>query len=377
MVVINKYSSTQISGLASTTARVVYDNTINALRFNNSSSYANVIVAKDLANNLSGINNVVTTGSLGINSSAPDRQLEINSSTGNCLRLSYNASTGSAANYADMSVSAAGNLTINPSGGLINLSSHNGSTTGLQLGGTLVTSTAAELNYVDITSTGIAQENKALVVDASRNLININYFECGELGIVKQSATNSSVSVGINLIATPQTAAAAGLGTGIEFDTVNSTDTVFAAGFINCVTSDVVADTENAYFDFKLINDGTVNTVATLSPTGVFTATTLNETSDRRLKENIVDISPIDSLNKIMNVEIKEYNYTFDQSKRHTGVIAQEIKEIIPEVVDITEAHGLEDFHSVHYTGLVPHLVNCIKELKKEIDSLRSEISRK
>ncbi len=372
MVVINKYSSTQINGLSSTTARVVYDNTLNALRFNNATNYANVIVAKDLSNNLSGINNVNTTGSLGVNSSSPDRQLEINSSTGSCLRLSYNASSGSATNYADMTVSSSGNLTINPSGGIVNLSSHNGSTTGLQLGGTLVTATANEINYLDITATGIAEASKALVLDSSRNLINVNYFECGDLAVVKQAPTDSSVSIALSLISTPETEAAAGIGSGIEFDMVNDSSSVFAGGYLNCVTSDVVADTENAYFEFKLINDGTMNTVSTLSPTGVFTATTLAETSDRRLKENIKDIDPTDSLDKILEVKVKEYNYTFEKDKRHTGVIAQEIKQYIPEVVNISNSHGLEDFHSVHYSGLVPHLINCIKQLKKEIDDLKS-----
>lgn len=374
MVVINKYTSTQINGLANTAARVVYDNTLNALRFNNASNYANVIVAKDLSNNLSGINNVITTGSLGVNSSAPSRQLEINSSTGSCLRLSYNAASGSATNYTDMTVSSSGNLTISPSGGVVNLSTHDGSTQGLQLGGVLVTSTATELNYVDVATIGIAEASKALILDSSRNLINVNYLECTELGIVAQAATNSSVSVALNIIATPQTAAANGLGAGIEFDLVNSTSTVFAGGLINCVASDVVADTENAYFDFRLINDGTMNTVASLSPTGVLTATTLTETSDVRLKENITEVLPFDSLSKIMEIKIKEYNYTFEKSKRHTGVIAQEIKEVLPEVVEITSANGLDDFHSVHYTGLVPHLVNCIKELKKEIDDLKSRL---
>lgn len=79
MVVINKYSSLQISSLSNETARVIYDNTLNVLRFNNSSTYANVLVAKDLSNNLSSINNIITTGTIGINTSSPTKQVEINS----------------------------------------------------------------------------------------------------------------------------------------------------------------------------------------------------------------------------------------------------------------------------------------------------------
>lgn len=375
MVVINKYSSSQINSLATETARVIYDNTLNVLRFNNSSTYANVLVAKDLSNNLSSINNIITTGTIGINTSAPTKQVEINSATGDCLRLTYNDSDGSATNYVDILVSSSGDLTLTPSGGDVNISSHNGSTTGLQLNGTLVTSTAAELNYLDITTQGVAQASKALVVDSNKNIIDINYLEVANLSVVKPSASNSATTIGLSLIATPPTTAANGLGIGIEFDIVNVEGDVVPAGFINCVSSDLVADTENAYLEFKLINDGTVNTVATLSPAGVFTATTLSETSDVRMKENVVDVAPEYSLSKILEVDIKEYNYIFESTeKRHTGVLAQSIKQILPQVVQIEKAHGLDDFHSVQYTGLVPHLVNCVKELYKEIEELKKKL---
>jgi hypothetical protein len=60
-------------------------------------------------------------GLVGVRTTAPDRQVEINSATGDCLRLTYNDSNGSAANYADFAVSSAGNLTVTPSGGLASL----------------------------------------------------------------------------------------------------------------------------------------------------------------------------------------------------------------------------------------------------------------
>jgi hypothetical protein len=44
---------------------------------------------------------------------------------------------------------------------------------GLQLNGTLITSTAAELNYNDITTIGVAEANKALIVDSNRDIQSI------------------------------------------------------------------------------------------------------------------------------------------------------------------------------------------------------------
>lgn len=68
-----------------------------------------------------GINSLVmagATGFIGLGTFAPDRMLEINSATGENLRLTYNDSNGSAATYADFSMSSGGNLTIAPTGGL-------------------------------------------------------------------------------------------------------------------------------------------------------------------------------------------------------------------------------------------------------------------
>lgn len=57
--------------------------------------------------------------------------------------------------------------------GIVNISEHNGSNLGLQLNGTLVTATAAELNYND-TSVGAAQANKALIVDSNKKISGIS-----------------------------------------------------------------------------------------------------------------------------------------------------------------------------------------------------------
>ena len=67
---------------------------------------------------------IKNSGKFGIGTSAPDKQLEINSSDGNNLRLTYNDSDGSASNYTDFTLSSGGDLTINPSGGDTTLSSN-------------------------------------------------------------------------------------------------------------------------------------------------------------------------------------------------------------------------------------------------------------
>ena len=332
--------------------------------------------ATTLSSTLAVTGNSVLTGSLGVGTSAPDKKVEINSSTGDCLRLTNNDSDGTATNYADMLVSSTGNLTITPSGGDVNISSHNGSSTGLKLNNVLVTSTAAELNYND-TTVGIGAANKAVILDSNRNFVNLNYVEIDELAVIKTNSANNIIVHPLSLYAVPSTAAAIGLGTGIEFNSVNDTDQIYNAGYINYVSSNITTNSETGFLDFKVANSGSINSVATISNNGVLSVTSLVETSDVRSKENIQETLSSDSLEKILNVNVKTYNYIKDHEKRHhIGVIAQEIKEIIPESVIISKNDDFEDFHQVQYTSLVPHLINCIKVLNEEIKELKSKLNQ-
>ena len=56
-----------------------------------------------------------------------------------------------------------------------------------------------------------------------------------------------------------------------------------------------------------------------------------------------------------------------DNNEKNTGVIAQEIKEVLPEVV-----HGDETL-SVAYGNIVGVLIEAIKELKAEIEQLKGK----
>ena len=98
---------------------------------------------------------------------------------------------------------------------------------------------------------------------------------------------------------------------------------------------------------------------------------TLTELSDRRLKQNIFSIAG--SLDKL--VRLRGVNYKWNHIKPHdtkalqTGFIAQEVESLFPELV-IEDSEG---YKSVNYTGLIPHLLEAIKELKKENDKLKSK----
>ena len=98
-------------------------------------------------------------------------------------------------NLSTVSVTTAGVLTLSPYSDNVNLPGHNGSTTGLQLSGVLVTATATELNYTDVSTIGTAQASKALVLDTNKDIGSIrNIRTIGNLGI-NTSAADKQVEI--------------------------------------------------------------------------------------------------------------------------------------------------------------------------------------
>ncbi|MBU1151359.1 hypothetical protein KJ632_00855, partial [Patescibacteria group bacterium] len=99
-------------------------------------------------------------GNVGIGTTAPDKALEINSATGNNLRLTYNDSDGSAANYSDFSISSSGDLTITPTGGQVIFAD----TATLNIGGLINVAYNAFANATDTpSSTAIAADNDLFI----------------------------------------------------------------------------------------------------------------------------------------------------------------------------------------------------------------------
>ncbi len=112
----------------------------------------------------------------------------------------YNSSTA-AANTVGMIVDTSGAFTIDASGNSITLGSsdnlnipaHNGTDSGLYLGGVLVTPTAGELNYLKV-SPGTASASHALVLDASKSIIGVSSLTSTTIACTNLSTTNFTIS---------------------------------------------------------------------------------------------------------------------------------------------------------------------------------------
>lgn len=122
---------------------------------------------------------------------------------------------------------------------------------------------------------------------------------------------------------------------------------------------------------FSAATSGTATTLntsgsnLTFNPsTGDLGAVGFNTTSDERLKENIQPIT--DALNVVDLLEGKTYQF-IASGKKSSGVIAQELFDVLPDLVTEDE----QGYLSVSYMGIVPYLIEAIKELRKEVELLK------
>lgn len=83
--------------------------------------------------------------------------------------------------------------------------------------------------------------------------------------------------------------------------------------------------------------------------------------SDARLKDNITDVAS--ALNAINSIEIKSFDWLTDGRHVDAGIIAQQLQQVLPELVREDEQGLL----SVNYIGLIPYLVKAIQELRSAV----------
>ena len=102
--------------------------------------------------------------------------------------------------------------------------------------------------------------------------------------------------------------------------------------------------------------------------TEILNAKALPSPSDERLKENIHTIE-----NAVEKVSaLRGVSFDFKESKQsQIGVIAQEVEQIIPEVVQDRP----DGYKGVQYGNLVGLLIEAIKEQQEQIDTLKKEIN--
>jgi hypothetical protein len=142
-------------------------------------------------------------------------------------------------------------------------------------------------------------------------------------------------------------------------------------------TKQFVVGTDNyAVWIYKKLPSGlTVQTPATnkypvFINSDLYVTGSIYNTSDRNLKENILNLSEekIDNLCKLNSVE---YSFKPDNEKRkHYGFIAQEVEEIFPNLIK----KNVQGYKTINYIEFIPIIISKIKTMQNEIDNLKEKI---
>lgn len=101
--------------------------------------------------------------------------------------------------------------------------------------------------------------------------------------------------------------------------------------------------------------------------------------SDLRLKTDVTEVfSALDSIKKLdaisyrWNPEIKNQLTEGDSNDMQTGLVAQQVAEVFPELVRKDEATG---FLAINYSRLTTHLLVAIKEISQQLDIQNNKIA--
>jgi hypothetical protein len=120
---------------------------------------------------------------------------------------------------------------------------------------------------------------------------------------------------------------------------------------------------------FTSVNAGEPTLCATFAGNNNFTVNgSITETSDSKLKTNITTLK--NSLDKVLNLRGVEFD-RIDNGEHRIGLIAQEVEQIIPEVV----SESKDGIKSVSYGNIVSLLIEAIKEQNSTINNLKNEIN--
>ena len=99
----------------------------------------------------------------------------------------------------------------------------------------------------------------------------------------------------------------------------------------------------------------------------------LTVNSDARLKSNIISLGS--TLAKLMQIDGKSYTMKSNERDSKIGLLAQDVAKVLPELVK--KSDDSDGTLSVNYQGLIPVLINAIKEQQEEIKAIRNRINGK
>ena len=94
--------------------------------------------------------------------------------------------------------------------------------------------------------------------------------------------------------------------------------------------------------------------------------------SDMRLKSNIISLSG--ALAKLLEIDGKTYTMKSNEKDAKIGLLAQDVQKVLPELVK--ESNDKQGTLSVNYQGLIPVLINAIKEQQEQLKEIKENVRK-
>jgi hypothetical protein len=243
-------------------------------------------------------------------------------------------------------------------------------TNGFINSGIVTTISGTNLSYSGISTIGGVQFSTTGIITAAQGIAVVTYYGDGS-NLANISASSFAQRDSVLPLLNP---------TGIlsTFNFVNTNGgTTWSAGFLSVDVGKAASGPSNA-IQFKnasgifsgsssLTWDGVSIAVSgNANFTGIVTAANFNSTSDLNLKENISTFD--NALDVVSELRGVRFDWKSD-NKPSIGVIAQELEEVLPELVTDTNPK------TVNYNGIIGVLIEAIKELKTEVETLKNQIN--
>ncbi len=205
--------------------------------------------------------------------------------------------------------------------------------TNAQLGGDLVQATTIELNGFDLNINGAGN---SLNITGGAGL-NVNDFGATTLTGTLDVLGNTTLAADLDVSGT------------------TNTNGIINTGNIQTTHLTVTS----------LTNTGDVSGggVLQINAGGIFA------TSDKRFKTNIKTIE--NATEKVNQIDGISYNWKEGEQTLQFGVIAQELEKVFPNLVQTND----KGYKSVNYIGLIPVLLEAIKEQQKQIEALNDKVN--
>ena len=223
----------------------------------------------------------------------------------------------------------------------------------------------------------VADSSSDRIVQFRRNASDVSYVDNSGnyVGNVTGNVSGSSASItGTSTAAIPSSALGSGTANSTTYLRGDRTWQTVSAG---ATLSDDTSTNSNGYYPAMATATSGSWTTAYVSSTklyfnpstGTLNATVFNSLSDQTLKDNIqvIDNSQ-DILEKIHGVS---FNWR-DSGQRSYGVIAQEIEQVLPDIVSTRETGE----KSVNYSALTAFLIEQVKHQQQQIDLLIDRLAK-